>query len=77
MGVIERREREREQRRNDIIDAAEKVFFSKGRDKTSMDDIAREAELPFVISHMGAPHVARINTGAAMDYILEWRPWYI
>lgn len=45
MGVIERREREKEKRRNDIIDAAEKVFFSKGKDKASMDAIALEAEL--------------------------------
>jgi TetR/AcrR family transcriptional regulator len=45
MGITERREREKEQRRNDIIDAAENVFFSKGFDNASMDDVAAEAEL--------------------------------
>ena len=30
MGIAERREREKQQRRNDILDAAEKIFFSKG-----------------------------------------------
>ncbi|MGD2295415.1 MAG: TetR/AcrR family transcriptional regulator [Candidatus Aminicenantes bacterium] len=45
MGIKERRKREKEQRRNDIIDAAEKVFFSKGYDLATMDDVADEAEL--------------------------------
>lgn len=44
MGVNERKEREKEIRRNDIIDASEKVFFSKGYDIATMEDIAREAE---------------------------------
>ncbi len=45
MGIAERREREKEQRRNDILDAAEKVFFSKGVDQATMDDVAEQAEL--------------------------------
>jgi TetR/AcrR family transcriptional regulator len=45
MGIAERREREREQRRNDIIDAAEKIFFSRGFEEASMDDVAEQAEL--------------------------------
>ncbi|HJX71902.1 MAG TPA: TetR/AcrR family transcriptional regulator [Bacteroidales bacterium] len=45
MGIIERKEREKEQRRNDIIDAAEKIFFSKGIDNATMDEIAEQAEL--------------------------------
>ncbi len=44
MGITERKEREKLQRRNDIIDAAERVFFSKGIDHATMDDIAEEAE---------------------------------
>lgn len=44
MGISERKEKEKEIRRNDIIDAAEKVIFSKGYDFATMDDIAREAE---------------------------------
>lgn len=45
MGVKERREREKELRRNAIIDAAEKVFFSSGIDRATMDQVAEEAEL--------------------------------
>jgi TetR/AcrR family transcriptional regulator len=45
MGIAERREREREQRRLDIISAAEKVFFSRGYSAATMDEIAQEAEL--------------------------------
>ncbi|UCG50602.1 MAG: TetR/AcrR family transcriptional regulator [Candidatus Latescibacterota bacterium] len=45
MGTAERREREKEQRRNDIIDAAEAVFFSKGIANSTMDEIADVSEL--------------------------------
>jgi len=42
---LPRRERERLQRRNSIIDAAEKRFFESGFDGVSMDDIAHDLEL--------------------------------
>jgi TetR/AcrR family transcriptional regulator len=45
MGITERKERERGQRRNAIIDAAEKVFFRKGISNSTMDEVAEEAEL--------------------------------
>jgi len=45
MGISERREREKEKRRNDIVDAAERVFFSRGVDAATMDDVAAEVEL--------------------------------
>ena len=45
MGISERKEREKEQRRKDIIDAAEKVFFEKGLNNSTMDEVAKEAEL--------------------------------
>ena len=45
MGIKERREREKEQRRNDILDAAEQMFFEKGYNATKMDDVAEKAEL--------------------------------
>lgn len=44
MGISERRERDKQQKRNSIIDAAEKLFFSKGYTNTSMDEVAEEAE---------------------------------
>lgn len=45
MGIAERKEREKQLRRDEIILAAEKVFFSRGFDYTTMDHIAEEAEL--------------------------------
>ena len=45
MSVINWREREKEQRRNDILDAAESLFFSKGYDNVSMNGIAKEVGL--------------------------------
>lgn len=45
MGIVERREREKELRRQSIIDAAERVFFSKGMEQATVDDIAEAAEL--------------------------------
>ncbi|MBN1542048.1 TetR/AcrR family transcriptional regulator [candidate division KSB1 bacterium] len=45
MGIAERREREREQRRQEILDAAEQVFFSQGLHSATMDQVAECAEL--------------------------------
>lgn len=45
MGISERRQREKEQRKTDIIDAAERLFFSRRYEEVSMDDIARAVEL--------------------------------
>jgi AcrR family transcriptional regulator len=44
--VVKRRQkREREQRAQSILDAATKMFLTKGYTKTTMDDIALEAEI--------------------------------
>jgi len=45
MGIQERKKRERERRRQQIIVAAKRVFSEKGFSKTTMEDIAKEAEL--------------------------------
>jgi AcrR family transcriptional regulator len=45
MGIAERKVREKQQRREEIVQAAEKIFFSKGFDLSTMDDIAEEVEL--------------------------------
>ncbi len=45
MGIADRRQREKEQRKTDIIDAAQRLFFSRSYEEVSMDDIAREVEL--------------------------------
>ena len=45
MSLAERKEREKEQRHKDIVDAAQRLFFANKYDDVSMDDIAREVEL--------------------------------
>ena len=45
MGIYERKERERERRRQQIIVAAKRVFSKKGFTRATMEDIAHEAEL--------------------------------
>ena len=45
MSTEERKAREKQRRYNRIVDAAEKVIFSKGIEQATMEEIAREAEL--------------------------------
>jgi TetR/AcrR family transcriptional regulator len=45
MGISDRRQREKEQRKTEIIDAAERLFFSRGYEDVSMEEIAGEVEL--------------------------------
>lgn len=45
MGIKERKAREREMRRQQIMVAAKRVFTARGYEKSTMEDIAREAEL--------------------------------
>ena len=45
MGIKERKERERERRRQQIIVAAKRVFTRKDFNQATMEDIAREAEV--------------------------------
>jgi len=44
MGIAERKENERIIRKNKMINAAERVFFKKGFESSTMEDIAKEAE---------------------------------
>ncbi len=45
MGIADRRQREKEQRKTEIIDAAERLFFSRSYEDVSMDEIAHKVEL--------------------------------
>lgn len=45
MGIIERKEREKEQRRAHIVNAARDVFFERGLQNATMEEIAERAEL--------------------------------
>jgi TetR/AcrR family transcriptional regulator len=45
MGTADRRQREKEQRRTEILDAAERLFFSRRYEEVSMEEIARSVDL--------------------------------
>ncbi len=45
MGILERKQREKEQRRTEIMNAARVVFSAKGFNRATMEEIATEAEL--------------------------------
>jgi AcrR family transcriptional regulator len=45
MGIADRREREKNERRRLIMDAAKRLFSSKGFSATTMEEIAKEVEL--------------------------------
>jgi AcrR family transcriptional regulator len=45
MGIHERKEREKERRRQQILVSAKRVFSDRGYTRTTMEDIANEAEL--------------------------------
>jgi AcrR family transcriptional regulator len=45
MGIIERKQKEKERRRHEILKAAHKVFLREGYNNSSMDLIAEEAQL--------------------------------
>lgn len=45
MGIKERKAREKERRKQQIISAAKRVFSAKGFNRATMEDIAHEAEL--------------------------------
>lgn len=45
MGTAERRAREKETRKQAILDSAKALFARKGFENTTMDEVAREAEL--------------------------------
>jgi len=45
MGIEDRKEREKQQRKTEILEAAENIFFLKGLQNTTMNDIAARCEL--------------------------------
>lgn len=45
MGIQERKEREKEQRRDELLAAAQAVFFTRGLQAATMDEIAAKAEV--------------------------------
>jgi TetR/AcrR family transcriptional regulator len=69
MGIIERKEREKERRRDEIIEAARTVFFEKGPIAATMDEIAEVAELSKATLYLHFPSKEDLFLAVAMEGI--------
>jgi len=73
MPVVQRRIREKEVRRRQILDAAREIFFEKGFEKTTVDDIAQATELSKGAIYLYFPskeeiYICLMTEGAAILY---------
>jgi len=66
MGIADRRDREKSERREKILKAAEKLFKSKGYDATSMADIAKEVELSPATLYLYFPNKEVLHAAASL-----------
>lgn len=74
MSVSERRVREKQHRIKDILQAAEKVFFTKGYESATMNEIAHEAELgkgTLYLYFKGKDDVHRAIVEKGMDILFD------
>ncbi len=65
MGTKERKRREKKRRKETIIDAAERVIFSKGLEHSTMMDIAGEAEVSKGTLYLYFKNKAELNMAIA------------
>lgn len=75
MGIAERKEREKQQRKDEIIRAAEKVFFSNGFDHSTMDDIAEMAELSKGTRYLYFKSKEDLHMTVARNAIIQLSTW--
>ena len=61
MGIVERKQRDKEKREQEILNAARSLFITKGYEKTTMLDIAEEAELSRRTLYHYFPHKEKIS----------------
>ena len=66
MGIVERKEREKERRKDEIVEAARKVFFEKGLVAATMDEIAEAAELSKATVYLHFPSKEDLYLAVAM-----------
>lgn len=66
MTVRRRRAKEKQERHDEILDAAEQTFFDKGYEQTSMDDIARTAQLSRALLYVYFKDKAAIMRGVML-----------
>ncbi|WP_245809340.1 TetR/AcrR family transcriptional regulator [Desulfamplus magnetovallimortis] len=71
MGIQERKQREKEMRRKQIMEAAKKVFSAKGFSRATMEEIAGEAELSPGTLYLYFKNKEELHTSLSID-ILEY-----
>ena len=79
MGIAERREREKIERRRTILNCARELILSQGVEKISMEDIARKAELSkaTIYLYFSSKEVLlnEICEEAAREFLEHYRPY--
>lgn len=69
MGIYERKRREREQRRSQILEAAKKVFSLKGFNSATMEEIAGVAELSPGTLYIYFKNKEELHTSLSIDLL--------
>ena len=69
MGIAERRQREKEQRRKEIKDAARKVFLEKGYTSSTINDIANGAQLSPATLYLYYKNKEELYTSLSVDIL--------
>jgi len=69
MGIQERKQREKEQRRREIMDAAKKIFSAKGFNRSTMEEIASEAELSPGTLYLYFKNKEELHTSLSIDIL--------
>lgn len=77
MSLDQRREQEKQERRDSILDAAEQAFFSKGFDKCSMDEIARTAQLSRALLYVYFKDKTAIMRGVLLRSVESLRQRFV
>lgn len=74
MGTSERRYREKERRKNDILNVAEQIFYENGFAATTMDEIAEKTELAKGTLYLYFPNKEALHNAIVlrgMDVLLD------
>lgn len=69
MGIYERKQREKERRREDIIAAARKVFSAKGFNSATMEEISSAAELSPGTLYLYFKNKEELHTSLSIDIL--------
>lgn len=69
MGIHERKQREKQRRRKDIINAARKIFSVKGFNSATMEEIATEAELSPGTLYLYFKNKEELHTSLSIDIL--------